>query len=151
MKKWVILFALLLAVPVMADDLGTVGYIGGIYDSDAGMSLMIGGVTPITGRLYALGHINPSRHGELETNLAFFLLDKPGGKWYIATVAGPNVDWDNKQGEDAITYLVGAAGVLVGYKPVGVGCSYKFSVEEDNIYQDGWRIAAWVSFKFTTP
>ena len=149
---WILTSILLLASSSFAADYpGTTGLIGGIYDSDVGFSLMLGGVTPITGRLYAIGHIDPSRSGEIETDIAFFLIDKPEDKLYVALVAGPNADWENGTDEDAITYLVGAAGIIVGYKPIGVGCAYKFSVRDDDLYRDGWRAGAWLSFKFTTP
>ena len=68
---WIFVSILLLVnVSSFADEYpGTTGFVGGIYDSDVGFSLMIGGLTPIRstflGKLYAVGHINPAKSGAL--------------------------------------------------------------------------------------
>lgn len=76
------------------------------------------------------------------------------GTFYAGLTAGPNVDWigESETGK-YITYITGAAGGVLQYRfPSDIGISvagkYKFALEEDVLYPDGFQLFAGLTKNF---
>jgi hypothetical protein len=123
-------------------------FVGGEYDNHNGFGSTFGVATRITGDLWSLAH---GRIGEaaaaLETDIAYFVRRQ---SWRLGLVAGPNIDWVGA--ESPITYILGSTGILGGYLSertgFGVmgGLKYKFALEKDTYYRDGWQGGIWITY-----
>ena len=140
-------FMLLLPInPASAQDASSVGFAGFRYDD--GPLLSIGVANRLSGDIWLFNYTDLGHYGSLSTEISYFLTsawnDTPNAMGF-GLIAGPDVDWLNTNPDDeipTISYLVGAGG-FIGYfnftDEVGIWGygKYKFTFENDNLYQDG--------------
>ena len=81
-------------------------------------------------------------------------------KIFIGPIAGPEADWVNTESDEVptLSYLNGAAGVIVGIDPFESGIfqsasiwgayKNKFTFEENSYEKTGWMMVAGVGWKF---
>jgi len=75
------------------------------------------------------------------------------GDFYFGPVAGPNVDWVDAPPADALAYLSGAGGGLLGvdvWDTYGLWAygKFKYTFEADNLYRDGWAVGGGLYVRF---
>ena len=149
MKIKILLFTvMLLALPIniafaqdIGDDTESNLLFGGIRYDD-GLHLTAGYGKPVAGQLWTLLYANLGfNYGSWNTEFVYFF--KPSDNFYIGPMAGADADWVNAgEGEQIITYFVGATGVVAAYNITeNVGCwgyiKYNDSFETDNNYVGG--------------
>jgi hypothetical protein len=128
---------------------------GVIYDSDIGssgkqLSGRYGLVQNITGALFIMPNVEFGKYNSLATEVAL-LFSNETSPWIFGILAGPNVDWVYPA-EDPITYLNGAAGGLIAYDMgdfgFWLGGKYKFSIADDDMFNDGFLAGIGVYSQF---
>jgi len=147
MKRLILLLAVLLLIPVNVtfaqDTEATTNLAFGGVRYDDGVHLSVGYGKQLAGQLWTLQYTNLGfDYGSWNSEFAYFF--RPNDKLYVGPLAGADADWINAaEDEPIITYVVGAAGAVLAYDFNDVvGCwgyfKYKFSLENDNQYIDGY-------------
>lgn len=140
---------LLLLVPVSVSWGGdNAFFFGGRYDD--GFLLSYGTAIDIGPNLWAFEYANwGDPYGEISSEVGYLVKVVDG--FSVGPLLGPNVDVYAGDDFDPVTYVVGASGLLATYEfglssdaftNVGtwVYCKYKYNLEKNNAYQDGWAI-----------
>ena len=122
-------------------------FFGSEYDeSEDAITGTLGVTTSLVGGMMLIARTQVGEYNSLETDAAFLL--PLGTKFYFGVLAGPNAEF--AASEDAVTYIVGASGAVLGYRPGKVGiwaaAKYTFAFEDGVAYQDGWRGGIFLSF-----
>lgn len=152
MKKLLILAIVLLALPVMAQDVTTWGYAGIEYESDDGMRSTFGVSQKLTGSLYLLPRTAIGRYGNIDTDLGYFWAF--GDRLAFGLVAGPGIDWEDQPDQDLLALVNGAGGMILHYHwpiswgteaGIALGAKYKFGI--DNEYEDGWHAGLFFTYQ----
>lgn len=113
------------------------------FKLSAGVGTKILGITNYT-------YVNVGTYASISTE---FGITTRYGPWTVGFLAGPNLDFGNGAGENLLTYLTGAGGVIGGYdvsETVGIGgyAKYKFDVEQSQTYVDGWEAGGGLYLRF---
>ena len=150
MKKLILVFVLLLLVPAISigQTIEKPTYVFLNFQVDDNydkFATNVGFGKSLGSGLYGFSYTTIGEYGSLSYELGYMLKQSEGV--FIALLAGPNVDWVDVV-DDPIVYIVGAGGAVVGYTAktdkisygVHFMSKYKFSFEEDNIYQDGYYL-----------
>ena len=157
MKKLLLIVLILaLVTPVMAQDTtyDKILLAGARYDNDKFL-VSYGYAAPLGKGFYEFLYTDigtPSGAFNAETAYLFDLGAFGLDNFYIGPLAGPNADWiNNEVTADPVSYITGATGLAVSYAftdRIGLGAigKYKFSIENNNQYIDGWTagIAFWL-------
>jgi len=141
-----------LALPCLAQefpDRGLSFFVGPAYDNDEGFSMFVGTGKRVFNNLWLIGRTVVGEYQSLEPDVAYII---GVGDVKVGLIAGPNVDWLSNPQEDVTAYFVGAAGGLIGYKPselgVYIAAKYKFALEPDNAYPNGWQAGLFLAASF---
>lgn len=109
--------------------------------SDDGAKVSIGVSVPVTGALQMLTYTDIGEYSSLSTE-ALVIGHFPNTPFYIGAIAGPNLELGDGATDNPTDYLVGASGLLVGYKgksKIGAAAwaKYKFAFKDDVRYVNG--------------
>lgn len=156
MKRLLLALLMLTALPFsvsMAEDVRV--FTGATYDSEYGFTSSVGSIQHLSKGLYSIEKATIGEYGTVETALAYmFGIDNSA--FSFGVLAGPNIDFvgSNGDGVAAVAYVVGAGGLVASWKPIGkkigvhASTRYKFSLQDGNLYQDGWQGGIFVSYRF---
>ncbi len=138
---------LLCAVSPKAQE--SVAFGGGYYDNSAGFGMLYGVSTYVGEGIWFIPRFSVGGTASFEPDLGYFVNHK---NWRLGLIAAPNVEWVG--GEDFVTYITGASGIVGGYLDGEDGfgllgsAKYKFAWDEDNLYKDGWEVGVYLAKGF---
>lgn len=138
MKKLLLTLCALVLLSASAFASDQLAFVAGRVDDgfklSAGVGTKISGITNYT-------YVNVGTYASISTE---FGITTRSGPFTVGFLAGPNLDFGNGAGENLLTYLTGAGGVIGGYDlsdKIGIGgyAKYKFDIEQSATYVDGWE------------
>lgn len=124
---------------------------GGInYDESVSITVGIG--KQLSGKLWSFSYSYVGDYSSFNTEIGYVLFS--GEKYYLAPIMGPNVDWlEPEESKPVLAYVVGAGGLIGAYDftdNTGVWAygKYKFKLENDILYPEGYVFGGGLFFRF---
>lgn len=141
-------------------DLPPIDYTSGVlpimaFRYDDGGLFSIGIAKYVGDGLWTIPFVDVGHYGTLGGEVAKIWELSPA--FSAGLLAGPAVDWiETGPSTDPLVYLTGAGGALATWRFSGewyaVGwMKYKFSFEQENLYQNGWQAGIGLGYWFTWP
>lgn len=168
---FVLLLAMVLAVPAgysfpreartaAAQYLEPIDYTSGVlpimaYRYDDGSLFSIGIAKYVGSGLWTIPYVDIGEYGTLGGEVAKIWEFSPS--FSAGLLAGPAVDWIEIQPEtDPLVYLTGAGGALATWRFSGKWyaagwAKYKFDLETNTFYRDGFQFGFGIGYWFTWP
>lgn len=149
--------ALLLISSAFAQDPGALVFGGATYDKDDGIASIVGAGKDLGSNIWTTSRLTIGTYGggALETDLLYGI--RLSDHFVLGLVAGPGVDWFETEG-DPISYMTGSAGTVFTYQftrgsifgdwGVFAAWKYKFGVEGETLYQDGYVAGLGLAYAF---